>query len=42
MAVQLAKAHGARVIGTASGTDHINLIRKLGCERNDRLQDDSL
>ncbi len=32
MAVQLAKAHGARVIGTASGADHINLIRKLGCD----------
>ena len=32
MAVQLAKAHGARVIGTASGTEHINLIRKLGCD----------
>ena len=33
MAVQLAKAHGARVIGTASGADHINLIRKLGCDQ---------
>jgi NADPH:quinone reductase-like Zn-dependent oxidoreductase len=32
MAVQLAKAHGARVIGTASGADHINLIRQLGCD----------
>jgi NADPH:quinone reductase-like Zn-dependent oxidoreductase len=32
MAVQLAKAHGARVIGTASGTDHLDLIRKLGCD----------
>jgi NADPH:quinone reductase-like Zn-dependent oxidoreductase len=32
MAVQLAKAHGARVIGTASGSEHINLIRKLGCD----------
>src|ERR1700684_3822030 len=32
MAVQLAKAHGARVIGTASGADHINLIQKLGCD----------
>src|SRR6195256_2953737 len=32
MAVQLAKAHGARVIGTASGPEHINLIRKLGCD----------
>jgi len=30
--VQLAKAYGARVIGTASGADHINLIRKLGCD----------
>ena len=32
LAVQLAKAHGARVIGTASGADHLNLIRKLGCD----------
>src|SRR3984893_15243759 len=32
MAVQLAKAHGARVIGTASGPEHINLIRQLGCD----------
>jgi hypothetical protein len=32
MAVQLAKAHGARVIGTASGPEHIDLIRKLGCD----------
>ena len=32
MAVQLAKAHGARVIGTASGHEHINLIRQLGCD----------
>src|SRR6266481_5433782 len=32
MAVQLAKAHGARVIGTASGPEHLNLIRKLGCD----------
>src|SRR4029077_14382295 len=32
MAVQLAKAQGARVIGTASGPEHINLIRKLGCD----------
>jgi NADPH:quinone reductase-like Zn-dependent oxidoreductase len=32
MAVQLAKARGARVIGTASGPEHINLIRKLGCD----------
>jgi NADPH:quinone reductase-like Zn-dependent oxidoreductase len=32
MAVQLAKARGARVIGTASGEEHINLIRKLGCD----------
>ena len=32
MAVQLAKVHGARVIGTASGTEHINLLRKLGCD----------
>ena len=33
MAVQLAKAHGARVIGTASGSDHIQLIRDLGCDQ---------
>ncbi len=32
MAVQLAKARGARVVGTASGDEHINLIRKLGCD----------
>jgi len=32
MAVQLAKARGARVIGTASGAEHINLIRQLGCD----------
>jgi len=32
MAVQLAKASGARVFGTASGVEHINLIRKLGCD----------
>jgi NADPH:quinone reductase-like Zn-dependent oxidoreductase len=32
MAVQLAKAQGARVIGTASGPEHIDLIRKLGCD----------
>ena len=32
MAVQLAKASGARVIGTASGHEHIDLIRKLGCD----------
>ena len=32
MAVQLAKAKGARVIGTASGAEHIELIRKLGCD----------
>ena len=32
MAVQLAKAHGARVIGTASGAEHIKLIRELGCD----------
>jgi NADPH:quinone reductase-like Zn-dependent oxidoreductase len=30
--VQLAKARGARVFGTASGAEHINLIRKLGCD----------
>jgi NADPH:quinone reductase-like Zn-dependent oxidoreductase len=33
MAVQLAKARGARVIGTASGPDHIKLIRDLGCDQ---------
>ncbi|MEY2408192.1 MAG: hypothetical protein QOF48_862, partial [Verrucomicrobiota bacterium] len=32
MAVQLAKAQGARVIGTASGPEHIKLIRELGCD----------
>jgi len=32
MAVQLARAHGARVIGTASGPEHIRLIRELGCD----------
>ena len=32
MAVQLAKARGARVIGTASGAEHIKLIQKLGCD----------
>jgi NADPH:quinone reductase-like Zn-dependent oxidoreductase len=32
MAVQLAKARGARVLGTASGTEHIKLIRALGCD----------
>src|SRR5207249_10341424 len=32
MAVQLAKAHGARVLGTASGPEHIKLIRELGCD----------
>ncbi|MBI2686476.1 MAG: zinc-binding dehydrogenase [Acidobacteria bacterium] len=32
MAVQLAKAQGARVLGTASGAEHIELIRKLGCD----------
>lgn len=32
MAVQLAKACGARVVGTASGEEHIDLIRKLGCD----------
>jgi NADPH:quinone reductase-like Zn-dependent oxidoreductase len=33
MAVQLAKAHGAQVIGTASGPDHIQVIRDLGCDQ---------
>ena len=33
MAVQLAKAQGAQVIGTASGPDHIKLIRGLGCDQ---------
>src|SRR5471030_3030360 len=32
MAVQLAKAHGARVIGAASGEKHLDLIRELGCD----------
>ncbi len=32
MAVQLAKGRGARVIGTASGAEHIKLIRELGCD----------
>jgi NADPH:quinone reductase-like Zn-dependent oxidoreductase len=32
MAVQLAKATGARVIGTASGPEHIKLIQDLGCD----------
>ena len=42
MAVQLAKAHGARVIGTASGAEHINLIRKLGCDEAIDYQGDAL
>jgi NADPH:quinone reductase-like Zn-dependent oxidoreductase len=33
MAVQLAKALGAHVIGTASGPEHIKLIRDLGCDQ---------
>jgi len=33
MAVQLAKAHGAKVIGTASSLDHIKVIRDLGCDQ---------
>ncbi|HET9219707.1 MAG TPA: zinc-binding dehydrogenase, partial [Terriglobia bacterium] len=33
MAVQLAKAHGAQVIGTASSPDHIKTIRDLGCDQ---------
>ncbi len=33
MAVQLAKAHGARVIGTASDPEHMKLIRDLGCDQ---------
>jgi len=32
MAVQLAKAHGARVIGTASGSEHIKRIQNMGCD----------
>jgi NADPH:quinone reductase-like Zn-dependent oxidoreductase len=32
LAVQLAKAHGARVIGTASGPVHLALIRTLGAD----------
>lgn len=44
MAVQLAKSRGARVIGTASGADHLDLIRKLGCDeaidyKTTRLED---
>jgi NADPH:quinone reductase-like Zn-dependent oxidoreductase len=34
IAVQLAKAHGARVIGTASGPEHLALIRELGCDQS--------
>ena len=33
MAVQLAKAHGARVVGTASSPEHLQLIRDLGCDQ---------
>jgi len=33
MAVQLAKAQGARVIGTASSPEHLKLIRELGCDQ---------
>jgi NADPH:quinone reductase-like Zn-dependent oxidoreductase len=33
MAVQLAKIHSARVIGTASGSEHLALIRDLGCDQ---------
>lgn len=33
MAVQLAKIRGARVIGTASGAEHLSLIRDLGCDQ---------
>jgi NADPH:quinone reductase-like Zn-dependent oxidoreductase len=33
IAVQLARAHGARVIGTASGPDHIRVIQELGCDQ---------
>src|SRR6267378_8672669 len=33
MAVQLAKAHGANVIGTASGSEHIKRIQDLGCDQ---------
>jgi NADPH:quinone reductase-like Zn-dependent oxidoreductase len=33
MAVQLAKTHGAKVIGTASGPEHIKLLRDLGCDQ---------
>jgi len=32
MAGQLAKARGARGLGTASGAEHIKLIRALGCD----------
>jgi NADPH:quinone reductase-like Zn-dependent oxidoreductase len=34
IAVQLAKAQGARVIGTASGAEHLALIRELGCDQS--------
>ena len=33
MAIQLAKTRGARVIGTASGAEHLSLIRALGCDQ---------
>jgi NADPH:quinone reductase-like Zn-dependent oxidoreductase len=33
MAVQLARTHGARVIGTASGSEHIKRIQDLGCDQ---------
>ena len=33
MAVQLAKSRGARVIGTASGADHLKLLKDLGCDQ---------
>jgi NADPH:quinone reductase-like Zn-dependent oxidoreductase len=33
MAVQLAKVRGARVIGTATGAEHLALLRELGCDQ---------
>lgn len=32
IAVQIAKARGAHIIGTASGPAHLELIRRLGCD----------
>jgi NADPH:quinone reductase-like Zn-dependent oxidoreductase len=33
MAVQLAKVRGAQVIGTATGAEHLALLRDLGCDQ---------